>query len=278
VEDIKLKFKPKSITFQDELFVITKPWLAEFAQKYPKAIGLPFICSVRAEMIDEEVAGLLSEAGSSTACLGLESGNEEVRNGLLNKQITDEQLENAARLLHKHKIKFLTANIFGSPNETIENAFETIEMNHRLKTDYLYFSILQPYPELEITKKAQAMGLIGKLNQSDYYSTFFKGSFLNRKDSYQFVNIHRLAYLAVAFPRLKFIFRQLIKLPPNPLFDIIFMIGFAHMQFSGFKKSWRQLFMVGIKNLSVFYSNIHMNRNENSICLKKAFTKSVSGL
>ena len=38
-------------------------WLAEFADKYPGKIGLPFFCNTRANLETEEQVRLLKEAG-----------------------------------------------------------------------------------------------------------------------------------------------------------------------------------------------------------------------
>ena len=254
LEEIKNKYNPRSYTFVDELFTIDMEWLREFAEKYRNRIALPFICNVRADTVDEETASLLADAGAFRVCLGLETGNEELRIGLLNKPITDAQYIEASEILHRHKIKFLTTNMIGLPGETVDNAFETIKLNQRIKTDFLYFSVFQPYPKLEITKNAESMGFISHIKLFEFSTTYFKGSSLDQENIGKLVNLHKLFYIAVKFPYLKPLLRQLIKLPANLVFDIIFIVSFGWLQISCFRRNPIQLLTMGLGNLQVFYS------------------------
>ncbi len=254
LEEIKRKYKPKFITFVDELFTLDKHWLREFLQKYRERIALPFICSVRADVMDDETAAMLAAGGASRVCLGLETGIEVLRNTLLKKRVTNEQLVRTAEVLHRHGIKFLTTNMLGLPGETVENAFETIELNRRIKADYVWYSVFQPYPELEITKQMISSGIISpNLSPAEFDTTYFKGSLLKQKNIKQLVNLHKLFYPAFKLRWLKPLFRQLIRLPPNPLFELVFILSFGWFQVSYYHRNPLQVLAMGISNLKVFY-------------------------
>ena len=254
LEELKAKYKPVSFSFSDELFSLDKNWLREFSVKYREKIGLPFACSIRADTSNEDTVELLASAGVSSVCFGLETGNERLRSNLLNKPIKNEQIVNLARLLHARGIKFLTSNMFGLPGETLENAFETVELNHRIKTDYLYSSIFQPYPKLRLTEFAESEKLFVRLAPSEYNTTFFKSSMLKQDNMRQLENLHRLFYLAVRWYWLRGIIKLIIKLPANFLFDSIFILNYTWIHFSCFQRDLRQLFAMGSANLRVFYS------------------------
>lgn len=253
LKELIVKYQPKSFTFVDELFSLNKDWLSDFADLYHRDIKLPFICNVRADTVDDEIASMLSRAGATTVCIGLETGNEKLRSDILNKPFTNNRLLETANILHGHNIKFLTANMFGIPGENIDNAFETVELNQRIKTDFLYFSVFQPYPGLDITKQARQCGLIGDLKPSEYNNSYFRSSLLEQKDIGQITNLHKIFVLAVKYPLLKPLFRVMIKLPSNFIFDIIFMMSFGWMQLVCFKRSLRQLLMMGIANMKIVY-------------------------
>ena len=80
---------------------------------------------------------------------GIEAGDYDIRNRILDKNLKDEKIYEVADLLHKHKISFITFNLFASPEETYEQAWETIRINQRVKlaglTAYivLWFSLLR---------------------------------------------------------------------------------------------------------------------------------------
>lgn len=253
LKELIVKYQPESFTFVDEFFSLNKDWLSDFADMYHREIKLPFICNVRADTVDDEIASMLSRAGATTVCIGLETGNEKLRSDILNKPFTNNRLAETTKILHSHRIKFLTANMFGIPGENIDNAFETVELNQRIKTDFLYFSVFQPYPGLDITKRARQCGLIGDLKPSEYNNSYFRSSLLEQKDIGQITNLHKIFVLVVKYPLLKPLFRVMIKLPSNFIFDIIFMISFGWMQLACFKRSLRQLFMMGIANMKIVY-------------------------
>lgn len=252
LEKLKNRYHPRSFTFVDELFPIKPEWISEFSEKYRLRVGLPFICNVRPDTLTKDSMFMLKKAGLRCVCMGLETGNENLRRDLLNKNLTNLQFEKAAELLHQSGIKFLTANILGLPGERLENAFETIEFNRKLKTDYVYFSVFQPYPGLPITKCLVEEGSIKTISPDNFDSTYFKGSPLEQPDIRDIVNLHKLFLITFRFPILKSFVKHLIKLPPNPVFNIIFMLSFAHLQLKCFQRNPWQLLKMGLGNFRIF--------------------------
>jgi len=64
------------------------------------------------------------------------------------------QIIKAARISHKVGLKFVTQNMLGLPGETLENAFETLELNWKIKPDHWWCSVFQPYPSTNIVEYA----------------------------------------------------------------------------------------------------------------------------
>ena len=77
---------------------------------------------------------------------GIESGDEAIRNGLLNKGVADEDIYRTAGLLRKYSIRFRTYNMVGLPNETMEQALLTVRLNAEIGTDFPWCSIFRPFP------------------------------------------------------------------------------------------------------------------------------------
>lgn len=252
LSELKERYSPKFFRFVDELFSLDKKWLREFAPRYKQEIGVPFNCSVRANVVDDETVRLLAEAGCNSVCFGLETGNEDIRYKILNKKIPNSEFEGMATLLHKYKISFLSTNMVGLPDETIENAFETIELNRRLRTPFLWYSVFQPYPDLPISQQLQETGTLASLSAADYDTTYFRGSPLKQANINELINFHKLHLLIYKLPRLDIFFRRLVKLPPNGLFELIFMISYAWLQMRCFRVSAWQIVLIGIRNLAIF--------------------------
>ena len=52
------------VNIDDDIFLLKpKGWLEEFAEKYPKEIGLPLYCNIRPELVNEKTGYLLKKIG-----------------------------------------------------------------------------------------------------------------------------------------------------------------------------------------------------------------------
>ncbi len=251
-----LKEEPqvKTIYFGDDTLILSPQWTELFLSRYQKEIKLPFICNIRPESLTEQMAEGLKEAGCVTVQFGVECGKESTRKGLLRKNTSDQDIINAARLLQKYRLKFLTFNMLGLPHETVEDAYKTMEINARIKTSYPRFFIYHPYPRTALGDYALNEGLVGNdYNINDFSQTYFKDSPLQQDHIREIVNLHKFSALGTIFPRLKPIIKMVIKLPPNLFFEIIYLI-FLGLQYSRCTNLglWKTL-ILGLKNLSNYF-------------------------
>jgi anaerobic magnesium-protoporphyrin IX monomethyl ester cyclase len=216
----------KYIRFQDDLLAINKKWLFEFLNAYRAEVKLPFMCYIRADYIDEDMIRALAESQCVLVNFGIESGDHRVRNGLLNKKVTDEDIYTTAHLLKKYKIPIFTDNMAFIPKTTLRHIWKTIRMNQRIKADYAILNRFQPYPGTPIYQTLCDEHLI----QSKYYDT--------RDDVYSYVNvikekrivetnIHSLFILFIKFPWMTPILKKIIKVKPNALFRLFYKISFG---------------------------------------------------
>jgi anaerobic magnesium-protoporphyrin IX monomethyl ester cyclase len=159
--EVKESFHPRLINFQDDMFVLDKKWIREFAERYPKEIGLPYMCHLRPNLVNEEIVRFLAESGCVFVAIGLEAGNDRQRNEVLKRKLSREQILNAARILKDHGIHVLTQNLVGIPFETVGTFWDTLEMNRACQPEYTHINIFQPFPRQELTKTAIEAGLFG---------------------------------------------------------------------------------------------------------------------
>ncbi|MEW6350747.1 MAG: radical SAM protein [Thermodesulfobacteriota bacterium] len=126
-------------------------------EKVRRGIGIPFWCQTRADLIDREVIDALKESGADTLAFGLESGSPGVLAGT-RKAIELGQLEEHIRLAHSVGIQTELFSIFGLPEETVDDAVQTlrfvqsldipIESNSGSQQMQLYFgSAYEKHPE-----------------------------------------------------------------------------------------------------------------------------------
>jgi anaerobic magnesium-protoporphyrin IX monomethyl ester cyclase len=217
----------RSFSFVDDSFLMNPKWVNEFLDRYKNEIDVPFFTQIRVNTVTDELIEKLAWAGCIRISVGLESGNDFIREKILKKTIKREEIIKAAGLFKKHKIKFRTYNMIGSPGETVDNAFETIELNSKIKTDYPWASIIQPYPRTELGEYVEQKGFSDKsLDVEKYPISFMKESLIKQENIKQLINVQKLFYLLVKFPNLQKLARKLIKYPLGLLFEAIFSITY----------------------------------------------------
>ncbi|MDD5617697.1 MAG: radical SAM protein [Candidatus Omnitrophica bacterium] len=145
IEEVISKFPVKKILIGDDIFGLDKNWRLEFCEKYKKRIKIKFICLLRPDVIDEEFIRLLKSTGCFRISIGIESGNEYVRNFVMNRQITKEKIIKAFEIVHKYKVETNAINIIGLPHETDEMMWDTIQLNRKVKPTSSGVNIFYPY-------------------------------------------------------------------------------------------------------------------------------------
>ncbi len=231
VKGVQERYPLQFVVFLDDLFIVSTEWLRELATRFPREIGLPFFCNVRANLVNEDKIALLRQAGCVSVGMGLETGNARLRNELLDRNLSDEQIVGAARLIREAGIQLITTNMLGLPGGTLENDFETLALNHACRPAYANAFLYQPYPRTELGEYARQHGYVeGSLDEID--DSAWERSvlrFSSPQEKRQIENFNKLFALAVEWPWLTGLVRRLIKLPPNPLFRLAFKLwkGYA---------------------------------------------------
>ncbi len=222
LRQVKEGYPLEFVLFVDDTFVLSKEWLREFAEKYPREIGLPFFCNTRANLVTEEQVRLLKEAGAFCVGMGIEAGNDRIRNELLKRNMSQEQILNACHLLHEGGVNFTTTNMLALPTGNLEEDFETLELNIECRPAYAHAFLFQPYPRTELGEFTRREGwMAGSLE--DISEIMWDKSILNfeENEKRQMENLQRFFAMAVEWPRLLPLIRFLIKLPKNRLFWLI---------------------------------------------------------
>ncbi|MFQ5900625.1 MAG: B12-binding domain-containing radical SAM protein [Thermodesulfobacteriota bacterium] len=242
----------ETVVFDDDTFTGFRPWLKGFLKDYKHEIGLPYICNLRVENVDEKLAEMLAESGCFRVCMGIECGNETLRNKILKKNFSNLQVIRAAEMLKSHGIKILTNNMMGIPDETLKDTLETIKLNIEIKTDYPWCSIFQPYPETPLAEYAIEKGYLDTINIDNFYPTFFEGSLLKTDDIDSIVNVQKLFYIAIRFPWTFPLIKRLVRLPLGRIYHIIFLLSFAYRYARSNRLGLRDIFRFSVSSLRLY--------------------------
>jgi hypothetical protein len=218
------RYPLKHVHFSDDLFFIRNSykWLEEFAALYPHEVGLPFNCNIRYDSVNQHAADLLEKAGCYGAAVGLESGNQEIREAVIKKRSKNEHIVEGARLLREKGIKVLTTNMIGLPGETLGNALETVQLNMELKSDYVRANTFLLFPGLPLVEYSRQKGYIDPDFDIDKQIAVSQEITLKTPYAREFRNIASLFWLMVKCPPSWMPFlERLVKLPDNVIFRII---------------------------------------------------------
>ncbi len=136
VRAVQQRWPVQRIHFADDLFAPSRSWLEEFAERWPREVGVPFTCNTSPETVTERNAELLGRAGARVVGIGLETGSEGNRIDGLGRPTKDDAIERAAARLKSRGIGLLTFNMLANPGEPFDDALSTLRMNQRLGTDF----------------------------------------------------------------------------------------------------------------------------------------------
>jgi radical SAM superfamily enzyme YgiQ (UPF0313 family) len=225
--EVKGRWGIDEIRFSDDHFALNTQWLREFSSLYKENVGRPYSVNTRVDVLDEEKIHYLKDSGCRLVCFGIETGREDLRNKVLKKNIKNDQIVRAAMLLKKYDIKFLSSNIIGLPNETVDDAWETVHINQRIKTNLPWFSMMQYYPGTQIYKEASETGLIGGDFNIDNIGSYFENDYLRQDNMNELQNVHAFSILVSRYKIFEPMARFLSsKFKPNRLFRMIFKISY----------------------------------------------------
>lgn len=250
-KELKRTTDVRVIYFADDVFGLSKKWLYEFLPMYKCKVGLPFICLVRADIVasDSEYAFRLAEGGCQSVFFGVESGNEYLRNKILVKQLTNKQIETAARNLHDAGIPFRTYNIVALPGEQLGDAFSTVELNIRIKADYPWCSVFSPFPGTALTQYAIDERYLEKDFDPDKLTqSFFTETKLKLNNSHALQNLQKFFQTAVLWPKTFPIIKKLIHLPPNLFFTMWFGLVYFYVYILSEKRTFWRTLVFALKN------------------------------
>ncbi|MBI2264493.1 MAG: B12-binding domain-containing radical SAM protein [Armatimonadetes bacterium] len=138
LKEVLTRYPSRSVYFVDDLFAVDRKRLAELGpmmQKEGLTRNVSYICTVRADLVTEEMASLMWEAGVRVVHLGLESGSDKILSYLKNETTTVEENQRALEICYDKAFFTFGSFIIGTPGETeqdLDATYEFIKRNWEL--------------------------------------------------------------------------------------------------------------------------------------------------
>lgn len=246
--------KHAEIEFVDEVFGVNKTWTKEFVELYVKRVGLPFSCEMVPKMIKEENIKLLATAGLCKLNFGIQSGDEEIRNGLFARPGDDVEHLEKAKILIDYGIQPKYDLILENPFESEEMIRNSLKLLMQLPGKiYMNVFKLQFFPGYPITEEALKRNIITERELTHEYvakTTMTNWSFRPKMISTDSRDVYHSAILLLALndgPSTRRICKLLIAMPWPPItWFVKFFSYYIYNYYRNQSGLWRNLRRAGI--------------------------------
>ncbi|MEK6956237.1 MAG: radical SAM protein, partial [Nanoarchaeota archaeon] len=173
IKEIVTEYKVKEIGFNDDTFTLNAVRVRDFCNKYPQVVGnVPFYVNARVNAVSRETFILLGKAGCKRVNMGVECGDPKIRNEILERDMTDEQIIQTFNWARDAGIETYAFNMIGLPYETKESIQKTIDLNRKINPDYLGCSIFTALPGTPLYELCKKNGWLAP----EYSTSYFQDS------------------------------------------------------------------------------------------------------
>jgi len=150
--ELTKKWDLEIFKFHDEDFLLKPmPYLKALSYQYADQVGRPWSGMTNTKSVTEDRADCLVEMNCLSMSVGVESGDENIRN-MLNRRETPEDIIRGIGILKRHKIRVSTFNMIGLPFDTEETILKTIELNRRAEVEHPNISFFMPLEGTDLYK------------------------------------------------------------------------------------------------------------------------------
>lgn len=281
-KDLINNYRVEFIRIQDDVFVHrTDEWLKEFAERWSSEIVVPFYCSLRAELITEEMAFYLKKAGCFSVSMSIEAADNNVRNKMLRRRASKEKLENAFHIFKRHKINVYANIMLALPFTTLEHDIGSVDFAINVQPEMPNFSIFMPYPGTDLGDYCREVGIYDPATEHINYGMRNMSPltcFSEREQRAQY-NLCQLAIVAVKFPWLRnLIVNHLIYWKPNKLFffiHYIFAVTSYGRKIFYFKHSLKEYFELITRTLKHYFYDYLKKGKDKKPLRKEKFSNEI---
>ncbi len=153
MKDLKDKYKINHFEINDDCFAFDSKRAEKICDLISDSrldIRYELYNGIRADNVNEQLLRKMKESGCIFISYGCESGNQEIVNKYIGKNLDLKKVIQAVDLTNKIGIKNSVNFIIGHPGETYKTAMDTLRFAGSLKTNFVNMYNLIPYPGTEL--------------------------------------------------------------------------------------------------------------------------------
>lgn len=170
IREVTRAYNPREIYFDDDTFTLDPRFIDEFVEHYPKATDLPFEFFSHIGPTTVPILEKLRAVGGRRVSFGIESGNEDLRTGVLKKRFTNDEVKAVFNEVKKMGYQAEAFVMAGLPDETPESFRDTAALLRDIQPDLYSISIYFPFRGTELFDHAVEQGyLSGPVDLDDTF-------------------------------------------------------------------------------------------------------------
>lgn len=237
------RYDPKTVSIHDDNFTTNVLWVEEFCDAYRDEIGLPWFCFGYPTTIKPRLLKAMKGANCATLFMGIDSGDAEVRQQLMERPMSDELILGKAQLLHDHQIDIFASTVYGSPGETDVQMWKTLEMARKAAPWQCSGNIFYPLPKTKLHDLAVKSGYLDEHGQElvrQGASSFHHESILRHPHKELAETMARITPIyakapAAALPALRWLIGRKMRRTAQVLYLVLIPFTFPHVGRDGIK-------------------------------------------
>ncbi|MBN1508285.1 MAG: radical SAM protein [Sedimentisphaerales bacterium] len=171
IRHVKDTYGTVHFTLKDDSFTVNKKRVAEFCDALAwENLRIGWECNTRVDLVNEQMLRRMKKAGCNSVKVGIESGSEKVLERM-NKGITLDEIRVAARLFRKVGLHWTGYFLIGTPGETVEDIYKTLDFMYEVKPDFAALGVYEPFPETVMFHEGILQGLVKPdMAMDDFYA------------------------------------------------------------------------------------------------------------
>ncbi|MEK9725629.1 MAG: radical SAM protein [Rhodospirillaceae bacterium] len=184
--------RPSIVTFNDEVFGVWDDWVEDFSKVYKDRCDIPFECELVPRLVKENNMRALAGAGMVSMHFGVQSGHDDVRNDIMHRPGSNDELIEKSDILKRVGITPQYDIILDNPFDTAESLSEALRLLLAFDTPIrLNTYKMQYFPHYPFTMMALEAGHVKPDQVTDegiadavMYNMVYRPKFpaLNRRD------------------------------------------------------------------------------------------------
>lgn len=175
VEEIKEcveKYKIKNFIFWSDVFDMDKKWVISLCDEIISSkLKIVWSANTRADLMDEELAKKMYQAGCRLVSIGVESGSQEILEKI-GKKLTLDEVRKTVSTFKKNKMKVYNYFVIGLPWENEEHIKATIDFAIELDSDFASFYTATALPGSRFYDYINQNNL-GSLDEAETYKSAY---------------------------------------------------------------------------------------------------------